>query len=110
MKDGKHAIGLRDDKITLFAIDSAKVLGTIDEENEHAITFALSPNQQVLAVATKSYAVKAYRLPAEIPEFGSKQEAWKPELFQSFRLVGSLALELCFDPSSRYVAAGTSDS
>jgi len=54
--------------------------------------------------------VKAYRLPTEIPEAGSQQEAWKPQNFQAFRLVGPLALELCFDPSSRFVAAGTSDS
>lgn len=64
----------------------------------------------MLAVATKNYAVKAYRMPTDIPEFGSTLEAWKPEQFQSFRLVGTLALELCFDPSSRYIAAGTSDS
>lgn len=45
MKDGKHAIGLRDDKLTLFCVDSAKVVGTIEEENESVIAFALSPNQ-----------------------------------------------------------------
>ena len=31
-------------------------------------------------------------------------------MFQNFRLVGCLALELCVDPSSRFVAIGTSDS
>jgi len=45
MKDGKHGLALNDGKICLIEVDTAKVLGTLLEENEGVITFALSPNQ-----------------------------------------------------------------
>ena len=110
MKDGKHALALRDEVVTLLEVDTGKVLGSLVEENEQVITFALSPNQQVLVTATKSYMVKTYRMPQEMPAADDQEATWKPELFQNFRLVGCLALELCVDPSSRFVAIGTSDS
>jgi len=45
LKDGKHGLALKDEKITLIEVDTAKVLGMLAEENEAVITFALSPNQ-----------------------------------------------------------------
>ena len=107
-KDGRHAIGLRHDKVTIFDVDTAKIVGSIEEENEIAIAYALSPNQQLLAVATKEYTVKVYRIPLEFDSVAAA--GWKPELLHTFRFVGTLALELCFDSASRYLAAGTSDS
>lgn len=93
------------------------MLGTLAEENEDIITFAVSANQKLLVTATKNYMVKAYRMP-EPPKGNANDiqlnpdaaEAWKPENVQTFRLVGTLALELAIDPSSRYVAVGTTDS
>lgn len=74
------------------------------------ITFTVSVNQKILVTATKNYMVKAYRLP-EIPEDSDDSTVvWKPESFHTFRMVGALALELSIDPSSRFVAAGTTTS
>ena len=78
LKDGKHGLALRDETITLIEVDTAKVLGRLAEENEAVITFALSPNQQILVTATKNYMVKAYRFPSESPQAYSQKEAWKP--------------------------------
>ena len=112
LKDGRYALALKDEKVNLIHVDTAVVLGTLAEENEAVITFDLSPNQNILATTTKNYMVKAYRLPTlpEPSQEPSSVEAWKPELFQSFRLVGCLGLEVSFDTSSRFLALGTSDS
>ena len=109
LKDGKHALSLMDQKICLVEVDTSKVLGTLEEENEDVITFTVSANQKILVTATKNYMVKAYRMP-EIPEDTDSKEVWKPENFHTFRMTGALALELSIDPSSRYVAAGTTTS
>ena len=45
LKDGIHGLGLKEDKVNLIEIDTAKVKGTLAEENEDIITFAVSPNQ-----------------------------------------------------------------
>ena len=50
--------------------------------------------------------VKVYKLPEQL-EDGVE---WKPEVMQQFKTVGQLSLEMCFDPSSRFLALGTSDS
>ena len=50
--------------------------------------------------------VKVYKLP-ELPE---GDEKWNVELAQQFKSPGQLSLELSFDPSSRFLAVGTSDS
>ena len=44
LKDGRYALALKDEKINLIHVDSAVVLGTLEEENEAVITFALSAN------------------------------------------------------------------
>ena len=71
-------MGLKEDKINLIEIDTAQVKGTLAEENEDIITFAVSPNQQILVTATKNYMVKAYRLPAIS---ATSTEPWLPENF-----------------------------
>ena len=109
LKDGRYGLGLKDQKISLIEIDTARVLGTLAEENEDVITFAVSPNQKILVTATKNYQVKAYRMP-DVPSDSDQLTTWKPENFQNFRMVGTLALEVTVDPSSRFVAVGTTDS
>ena len=42
---GQHALALKDEKINLIHVDTTRVLGTIQEENEAVITFAVSPNE-----------------------------------------------------------------
>ena len=44
-KDGSYGLGLKEDKVNLIEIDTAIVKGTLAEENEDIITFAVSPNQ-----------------------------------------------------------------
>ena len=87
-------------------MNTGKVKGAIGDEGEDFLNVALSPNQQLLAVSNKNYMVKVYRLP-EVPE---GDEKWNVELAQQFKSPGQLSLELCFDPSSRFLAVGTSDS
>ena len=44
LKDGKHGLGLKDAKISLIEIDTARVIGTLGEDNEDIITFTVSSN------------------------------------------------------------------
>ncbi len=53
MKDEKHALALNDLKVTLFNLRTSQVVSTLEQENEDISTFALSPNQQILATANK---------------------------------------------------------
>jgi len=110
LKDSRFAFGLKDEAVALIHLDSARVLGKLAEENEPVVTFAVSANQQILVTATKNYAIKAYRI-GDLPDPGAELPTpWQPQNFQTFRLVGCLGLELSVDPSSRFVAVGTSDS
>ena len=45
MKDEEHALGMNEQKVTLFNLRNMKVIGTLAQENEEISTFALSPNQ-----------------------------------------------------------------
>jgi len=110
LKDGRFALGLKDETISLIHVDTGRLFGRLAEENEAVITFCVSPNQQILVTTTKNYLVKAYRLP-QLPEPDSEEpQVWQPQHFQTFRLTGCLGVELTVDPTSRYVAVGTSDS
>jgi len=53
MKDEEHALALNDLKVTLFNLRTSQVISTLEQENEDISTFALSPNQQILATANK---------------------------------------------------------
>ena len=50
--------------------------------------------------------VKVYKL----PDLEEQDFVWSVEILQQFKSPGQLSLELCFDPSSRFLAVGTSDS
>ena len=53
MRDEKHALALNDLKVTLFNLRTSQVVATLEQENEDIATFALSPNQQILATSNK---------------------------------------------------------
>ena len=44
MKDGQYGLALKDEKVNLVHIDTTRVVGTLQEENEAVITFTVSPN------------------------------------------------------------------
>ena len=88
----------------MLDINSAIVIGKIAHENEEPINFAVAPNQRLIAVTYKNHLVRIYSI-------GDLKENWKPEsVVAAFKTGNMLGLELCFDPSSRYVAIATSDS
>lgn len=66
--------------------------------------FALSPNEQLLAVANKNFLIRVHQLPKSALDFGSLEEV------QLFRTTNQMVLELTFDPSSKFLAVGTADS
>lgn len=108
-KDGDHAYAINDNKVTVMCLESGKVLGQIEEENEDILTIAVAPNQQLIATSNKTSLIRIYQVPQQ--GFDSENvDLWKPKCVQIFRSQASLALELVFDPSSRFIAAGTSDS
>ena len=45
LKDGRFALGLKDETVSLIHVDSGRAMGKLAEENEAIITFAVSPNQ-----------------------------------------------------------------
>ena len=67
LKDGRFAMGLKDETISLIHVDSGRVMGKLAEENEQIISFAVSPNQQIIVTSSKSYMVKAYRI-GDLPD------------------------------------------
>lgn len=103
-KDG-FAFAQNNVQISLVETSSGKVVGKVAQENEDIINFALSPNCKLLAATFKNHLVRVYSL----GDLHAKD--WKPENeVVSFKTANMLGLELCFDPSSRYVAIATSDS
>lgn len=106
MKDEEHALGMNDMSVTLFNLKQMQVLGTLKQENEEISTFALSPNQQYLATANKSALIRVFKMPEAL----SLQNFSKMECVCSFRTPNQTVLEMTFDPSSKFLAAGTSDA
>lgn len=45
LKDGRFALGLKDETVSLIHVDTGRAMGKLAEENEAIITFAVSPNQ-----------------------------------------------------------------
>ena len=105
-KDGTIAFALNNDKISIVEVDTGRVISEIHEENEDILTFELSKNQQILAASNKNYMVRVYKLPQDLTEIQPNSI----KCFQVFRTQTSFGLELAFDPSSRFLAVGTSDS
>ena len=72
LKDGRFGLGLKDETVSLIHVDSGRAMGKLAEENEAIITFAVSPNQQILVTTTKNYMVKAYRM-GDLPDPDAEQ-------------------------------------
>ncbi|CDW89939.1 transducin beta-like protein 3 [Stylonychia lemnae] len=104
LKDEQHALSLRDGKICLFSIETSKVLASLSQENEDILTFAISPNQQLLAISNKNYLIRLYKVPESIENFSQLEE------LSTFKTINQMVLEMNFDPSSKFLAAGTADS
>jgi WD40 repeat protein len=106
MKDEEHALGMNEQKVTLFNLRNMKVIGTLAQENEEISTFALSPNQQYLATSNRSALIRIFKM----PEVVESHDFSKLECVGTFRTPNQLVLEMTFDPSSKFLAVGTSDS
>lgn len=106
LKDEMHALAMNDQKVTLFNLRNMKVLGTLAQENEEISTFAISPNQQYLATSNRSALIRIFKLPERL----ENQDFSKLECISTFKTANQLVLEMTFDPSSKFLAVGTSDS
>lgn len=93
-KDATTAWALNDSKVTHLSLDNCAPLSTTSEENEDILTFAVSPNEQLLATTNKTYMVRVYQDKKQV---------------QCFKTMGQMCMEACFDPSSRFLAVGTAD-
>lgn len=104
LRDEKLALSMNDNKVSLLDIQDFKLLASLVQENEDISTFALSPNQEYLATANKQSLIRVFNFSMEPQEF-SKMECQKV-----FRTPNQVCLQVKFDPSSRFLAAGTTDS
>ena len=104
MKNNQYAISAYDLKVRVVELQTSQVIATLEQENEDISTFALSPNERLFATANKNNLIRIYEMPETLSEFG------RMECVKVFKTDNSLVLELAFDPSSKYLAAGTSDS
>ena len=59
-KDFKHAFALNNGKITIFDFNTASLTYTLDEDNEEAINFAVSPNEKFIATTNKNFLTRVY--------------------------------------------------
>lgn len=116
LKDETHAVAINDLKISLYNTRTSQLVGTLQQENEDISTFAVSPNQQFLAVSTRNFLIRIYRLPdlssltlQSIEDFNPSNFS-KMECMKMFKTPNQLTLEMTFDASSKYLACGTSDS
>jgi len=110
MRDEKHALALNDLKVTLFNLRTNQVLSALEQENEDIGTFALSPNQRYLATANKNFLIRLFEMPDTSLEGFDPAEFKKMECFKMFKTSTQLVVEMTFDPSSKLLAVGTSDS
>ena len=101
LRDERTCVALRDAKICIFDSVESRELATLAPENEEIVCFAVSPNQQLIALSNKNYMIRVFAMP---------EEGWQFEQVKQFKTTGQMVLELAFDPSSRFLAAGTADS
>ena len=60
-KDGVSAWGLNNGKVSHFTLTGSH-LQTVSEDNEEVLTFAVSPNERLLATTNKTYMTRVYSL------------------------------------------------
>jgi len=109
--DERHSLSMNDHRVTLFDFKTGRVVGTLAQQNEDITTFALSPNEELLATANKNFLIRLFKLPQRKEDgLFDGEEFSKMECLTMFKTPNQLTLELTFDPSSRFLACGTSDS
>ena len=102
---------MNDLKVTLIDLKTSQAVGTLVQENEDISTFAVSPNEEWLATSNKNFLIRIFKMPKRNEDgFFNGSEFSSMECVKLFKTQNQLCLELCFDPSSRFLAAGTSDS
>jgi len=73
------------------------------------VVFAVSPNERLIATSTKNGLLRTFALPSDInTESGDSFKGM--ECLKLFKLANQLVCEMTFDPSSKYLAVGTTDS
>lgn len=110
LKNDKYCLALRDAKICLFDRLRSKLLSVIAQENEDVLCFAVSPNQHYLAIANKNYLIRVFALPTDDLQLETLGLTPSLEQLKQFKTPGQMVLELTFDPSSKFLAAGTANS
>jgi WD40 repeat protein len=110
MRENHHRVlCLNDGKISLIDITTSKQLGSYEQENEEIVNFAVSPNERLLVASHKSNVIRVFSFTIGQASDLSVETEFSLECIQTFKTPGQLCLELCFDPSSRYVAVGSTD-
>jgi WD40 repeat protein len=104
MKNNEYALSMYDLKVVVLDLLNNKVISTLEQDKEDISTFALSPNEKLFATANKNNLIRVYQMPENLEDFS------KMECIKIFKTDNSLILELIFDPSSKFLAGGTSDS
>lgn len=74
----QYAVALNDFKISLFMLETNKVLSTFELEKEDINTFVVSPNERFLATSSKNGLVRVLELPP-YDEFSSDMN---PDVFK----------------------------
>ena len=109
LKGGNLALCLNDHTISVLEIFTNQVLASHSQLNEDISTFSLSPNQQVLATANRNNLVRVYQMPFSDGEF-DLEAFGKMECLNAMKTQNQLVVEMEFDPTSKFLAVGTSDS
>ena len=104
MKDGVHAIGMKEQCITLFKIETNQLVSTLALDKEDIVTFCVSPNENYLAISNKNSLVRIFKMVEDLTEFKNM------ECIKLFKSQSQLVVQMTFDPSSKLLAVGTSDS
>ena len=110
LKNDKYCLALRDSKICVFDLTNSKLISAIAYENEEILTFTVSPNQHLLALSNKNYMIRVFALPLDDLMWETLGSNAQLEQVKQFKTAGQMVLEMTFDPSSKFLAAGTADS
>ena len=67
-KDFSTGWAMNNCKVTKMEVNTGKHLMTLSEENEEILSFAVSPNDKMIATANKNYIIRVYALNGESEE------------------------------------------
>lgn len=71
-KDFKSAFALNNGKVSIFEFQTGTLSYSLDEDNEEAITFAVSTNEKYIATTNKNFLTRVYQLEALLEEEAKK--------------------------------------